>query len=550
MLSAQDHKYQKRIKTLEDARYDIEQDWLDIQKFVLPRKGMFWRRGQKIRYKRDHSNIIDPEATLNLKDLAAALLSGYTPKTRPWLRMTLQDTDLMEYPPVKEWFHNVTKTMLDIYSWTNTYSSLHTVYKELIGFGTGAMLEEFDIESLVRFNTFTTGEYYIAVNEKGEVDVFYRTYEMTAENIVNKFGIDKVSDSIRQAYEKPDGKDKYFPICHAIQPNHDANPDMIDNQNMMFESVYWEKREGKKLLSKSGYEELPIFVPRWDVTSTESPYGESPTKDLLGHIKMLQEMNIGQVKAMHKENDPPMRVPSKFKGRLSLIPGAQNVDPEPGGKGISRLYDMNFDWSGVTEKIHDVREQIRRGYFIDLLKMLAARPGLQPPTATEVAERHEEKVILLSPILERSDTGLLNPMNKRTFNMGIRYGLFPEPPQEIQGQRMKVEYTSLLAQTQKMIGLQPIETFLGFISQAGTLKEDMLDKVDFDQMVDEYADATGLPPKIVLSDETVKAIRDARAKQAQERQEMEMALSAAQGIKDVGGLSTEKGTALGDLVSE
>jgi len=550
MRNIDDHKYQKRLKTLENARYDIEQDWLDIQKFVLPRKGMFYRRGQKVNFKRDHSYVIDPEATFNLKDLAAALLTGMTPKTRPWLRLTLQDSDMMDIPSVKEWFHKVTQILLDVYSWSNLYSSLHTVYRETIGFGTGAMMEEYDDESLIRFQTFATGVNYLAVNSRGEVNLFNRKYEMTANNIVNQFGIDKVTDSVKLAFEKPDGKDKYFTVCHAVQPNRDAKHDMIDNLNMPFESVYWERLEGKKKLATSGYEEFPVFVPRWDVTSTESPYGESPTRDVLGHIKMLQEMNIGQVKAMHKTLDPPMRVPSKFKGRLSLIPAAQNVDPNPDGKGISSLYDIDFDYSGISEKIEDVRQQLRRGYFVDLLKMIAARPGLQPPTATEVAERHEEKVILLSPILERFHTDLLNPMNKRTFNILLRTGALEEPPQEIQGMRMKVEYTSLLAQTQKMIGLQPVETFLGFVGNAASLNPDVLDKVDFDEMVDEYGDATGVPPKMIVSDETVEAIREARAKAAMEAQQMEMAMAVAQGVKDVGGLSTDKGTVLGDLAGE
>ena len=130
----------------------------------------------------------------------------------------------------------------------------------------------------------------------------------------------------------------------------------------------------------------------------------------------------------------------------------------------------------------------------------------------------------------------------------MRAGALPEPPQEIQGERMKVEYTSLLAQTQKMLGLQPIETFLGFVGQAATLNPDALDKVDFDEMVDEYGEATGVPPKIVVSNDTVAAIREARAKQAMEQQQMEMGLAMAQGAKDVGGLSTEEGTVLGDIV--
>lgn len=552
-------EYQKRLISLENYRYDLEQDMLDIQRYILPRKGLFYRRGQKVSdyggKVRDHSSIIDPEATFDLKDLAAALLAGMTPKTRPWLRLGLQDTDLMEFPPVKEWFHGVTQKMLDIFAWSNLYTSLHSVYREAAGFGTGAILEEFDIDNLVRFTTFTNGEFYIAVNKNGEVDVFYRQFEMTARNIVDKFGEDNISDDVRSEVSKsvqdsakrPDAQDKYFQVCQAIQPNESYNPEFIDNKNMKFESVYWEKANPKALLSRSGFEEQAVFVPRWDVTSTEHPYGEGPSKDVLGHVKMLQEMSIGQIKGMHKALDPPMRVPATFKGRLSLIPGAQNVDPDPGGKGISSIYDINFDYIGISNKIDDVRQQLRRGYFIDLLKMIAARPGLQPPTATEVAERHEEKVVLLSPVLERFHSDLLNLLVKRTFNIMLRNGVIPPPPEEIQGEMMRVEYTSLLAQTQKLLGLQPIETFLGFLGQAAPLQPQILDKVNFDEMADEFGDAAGVPPKIIVSDETVAAIRKARADAAAAQERDQIAAGLLEGAKSLSETSTEPGSVLGDM---
>lgn len=540
-------KYADRLKQLEDLRNPFEQDWLDIQKYILPRKGLFYLRGQKVKEKRDHSAIIDPEATFDLKDLAAALLTGMTPKTRPWLRLVCQDRDVMDYAPAKAWFHYATQIMLDSFAWSNLYNALHSTYKESAAFGTGCMIQEEDFEALFRFKTYTTGEYFLAVNERGEVDVFYRRYEITARNIIDTFGEDAVSTSVKTAANDHKTQDKYFTINHAIQPNMGREWNKIDNLNMPYESVYWESKSRDQLLSRSGFEEFPVFAPRWDVTSNESIYGESPSRDVLGHVKMLQEMNIGQVKGMHKELEPPMRIPAQFKGRLSLIPGAQNIDPDPSGKGISSLYDINFDYRGITEKIEDVRNQLQRGYFVDLLKMIAARPGLQPPTATEVAERHEEKVILLSPILERFHTDLLNPLIKRSFNIMLRNGVLPEPPPEIQGERIKVEYTSLLAQTQKLMGLAPIETYLGFLGSASGLNPAMLDKVDFDEMAEEFADASGVPPKIILSDETVRAIRDARAKQQQQMQSMEQAAALVEGVKGLGQSKT-KDSALGELI--
>lgn len=540
-------KYNDRYKALLLLRNEYEQDWQDIQSYVMPRKGLFMDdAGQSPEKKKDHTKIIDPEALMDLKDLAAAMLTGMTPKSRPWLRLTLQDDDLMEHDEVKVWFHDATVRMLDMFSWSNLYSSLHSIYKETAAFGTGCVLEEEDSENFIRFITFTAGEFCLAVDSRGVVNTFYRHYKLSAENCVAEFGEAVLPDDIIKAYKEPGKKDKLFDICHCIQPNGKADDRRADNVSMPFESVYWVKDKSDKILRKSGYQEFPIFAPRWDVTSTSSVYGDSPSRDMLGHIKMLQEMTTGQLKAIHKELDPPMRVPSAFKGRISLIPGTQNVDPNPDGKGIGKMYDMNFDYQGVSAKIEDVRLQLRRGYYIDLLKMLASRPGVQPVTAREIAERSEEKMFLLSPLLERFHTDLLNPMIQRTFAMMVRQQVIEPPPEMIMGMPMKIEYNSLLAQAQKLMGLQSLDTFMGFVGNVAEMLPTALDKIDVDEMIDEYADSTGVPPKIIVGDDRVQQIRQDRAQQEQEAQQAEQMAQGAATAKDLGMASTED-TALGQL---
>jgi hypothetical protein len=538
--------YVDRHKRLLKQRKEYEGDWKDIQEYVFPRKGMFFEEGQKSEDKKSHSKIIDPEALMDLKDLAAALLTGMTPKSRPWLRLTLQDRDMMDNQEVKGWFHLATSHMLDIFAWSNLYTGLHSIYKETAGFGTGCMLEEEDIDSFAHFITFTAGEYCLAVNSIGQVDTFYREYELSARNCVKMFGEDVVHEEIRRSAIEAGKQDKVFKIAHCIQPNVDFNPNMWDVNGMPFESVYWCKDKADRIYMRSGYHEFPIFAPRWDVTTTASVYGDSPSRDMLGHVKMLQEMNSGQVKAIHKELDPPMRTPAAFKGRLSMVPGAQNVDPNPDGKGIGKLFDMNFDYNGVSAKIEDIRLQLRRGYYIDLLKMLASRPGVQPVTAREIAERSEEKMFLLSPLLERFHKDMLNPLITRTFNMMVRKGMLPPPPEDIMGLPMKIEYNSLLAQAQKLMGLQSLDTFMGFVGQVAQVLPDVLDKINPDEMVDEYADSTGVQPKIILGNDEVAEIRQQRAEQQAQQAAMEQAAAGASAVKDLGLAKTED-TALGQL---
>jgi hypothetical protein len=79
-------------------------------------------------------------------------------------------------------------------------------------------------------------------------------------------------------------------------------------------------------------------------------------------------------------------------------------------------------------------------------------------TATEVAERHEEKLLMLGPVLERLHNELLDPLIDTTFSRMIEAGAVPPPPEELLGVELNVEYVSVMAQAMKLTGITSIES--------------------------------------------------------------------------------------------
>jgi hypothetical protein len=57
----------------------------------------------------------------------------------------------------------------------------------------------------------------------------------------------------------------------------------------------------------------------------------------------------------------------------------------------------------------------------------------------------------------------------------------------------------------------------------------MAEKINWDQLFDEYADAQGLPPECLNDDDTVSDLRMDKAKQAQQQQLM----AAAPAVRDM-----------------
>ena len=83
----------------------------------------------------------------------------------------------------------------------------------------------------------------------------------------------------------------------------------------------------------------------------------------------------------------------------------------------------------------------------DMFLMIDGQSGQM--TATEVAERHQEKLLMLGPVLERLQNEILDPLIEITFAQMIEAGIVPRPPDELQGKELNVEFISMLAQAQR-----------------------------------------------------------------------------------------------------
>ena len=131
-------------------------------------------------------------------------------------------------------------------------------------------------------------------------------------------------------------------------------------------------------------------------------------------------------------------------------------------------------------------------------------------TATEVAERHQEKMLVLGPVLERLKNELLDPLIERTFAIMYRRGVVPLPPPQIQGRELKVQYVSMIAQAQKQSGMAALQQAVAYAASLAQGNGEVLDKVNFDAALEEGLDMLGVPPRVLRSDEETAQLRAQR----------------------------------------
>ena len=171
-------------------------------------------------------------------------------------------------------------------------------------------------------------------------------------------------------------------------------------------------------------------------------------------------------------------------------------------------------------------------------------------TATEVAERHEEKMLMLGPVLERMNDELLNPLVTGAFHRALAAGLVPPAPPEMKDQQIEVEYVSLLAQAQRAIGSNSIDRFVGNLGAVAQFKPDVLDKFNADAWADAYSDMLGVDPSLIVGNDKVAIVRKQRQQAQAEAQQAAVNNQRADTAQKLGNTPTQGGSssALNDIM--
>lgn len=523
--------------------------WKEISDYLLPRSGRFFIQDRDKGWRR-HNNIYDSTGTRALRVLAAGMMSGMTSPARPWFRLTTNNPDLDQNGNVKVWLSQVQRLMLDIFQKSNTYRALHSMYEELGAFGTAASIVLPDFDNVIHHYPLTCGEYCIATDYQGNVNTLYREFQKTVHELVTEFGIDNVSPAVKSMYEAG-SLDQWVTIVHAIEPRTDRDPSKKDSKNMPFRSCYFELNGEKgKYLREGGFKRFPALAPRW-ATAGGDIYGNSPGMEALGDIKQLQHEQLRKAQGIDFKTKPPLQVPTSMKNRdIETLPGGISfVDVATGSQGIKTAFEVNIDLSHLLQDIQDVRQRIQGSFYADLFLMLANNTESRM-TATEVAERHEEKLLMLGPVLERLQNELLDPLIEMTFDYMVEAGIVPPAPDELQGMDLNVEFVSMLAQAQRAVGTNSIDRFVSSMGLVAQAKPEVLDKLDADKWADHYADMLGVDPELVIPSDEVAKIRQARAQQQAQAAQMQAIEQAAGAAKNLAGADMGGNNALTNVINQ
>jgi len=512
--------------TLLEKKQKKESTYQDIIEYVRPNKISVYESIAETYSEADRSEIYDTTAIRFEHRLRSVLSSLLTPYDSMWFSIETDIDVINQFDAARKWFAAISKILFRSYQNSNFYSQIDKFYQDLLTFGIAILQIEESLEKgkQLSFETRDILECCIAENSEGKPDTLFRKTRMTARQIVQEFGLDKVSEAVAKAYEER--PEDTFPILHCVFPrdvSKSTRRKLISKKNKPIASI-WVEYDTQTELRNSGYNSFPYIITRWNKETNEI-YGTSPTIDCMPNIKSLNVMKYTLLKAAQYAADPMIAVSEDYvsnleeKGPGSIVYVRDNV--------TDRIMAIDLSTRQFPISLEVVKNEeltIVDHYFGNQIQL----PNEREMTATEVRTRDLQSSRILGPTFGLLNTDFLALLLERTLDVLSRIpNILPTPPDELLGKQYRFKFVSPLVKSQRLHEGESMKYIVQTAIETSQVAQPILDNIDFDYYVREMVDIESVDPQLLVPEEQVMAIRKQREMERQAQMQVEMAAKMA-----------------------
>lgn len=531
------------VKRFEQHKYNrtgIENTWDVINQFITPYRGrMFQHVTSESAVDWRRRDIYDSTAVMACQTLSASLHGALTTPAIRWFSLSFRMQDLNKDQESREWLEDCGKRVYDALQDSNFNLEVNETYLDLCSMGTSIIVEEPGNDPLkewkgINFTSVPVKECFFEQDAKGQVYCFYRLLNWECSRYIDKFGMEGCPQIILDKYDAdPQAKAEVVFCIYPIEKNKNADTSSVLAAERRPFGFKYVTRAGQEAFTgdagTGGYYEMPAFAPRWRKTS-ESKWGNSPAMIALADVLTLNQTIEMRIKAIEKRLDPPQKVEERaLIGDLYLqargLTTMRDIDK------IAPI-DTGSDIGAGEIQVADLRSAINRYFFVDQLE-LKDSPAM---TATEVQVRAELMQRLLGPTQGRLQSDFLDLMIQRTFNIMLRAGQLPPPPQLVLDAEaeMDITYMGPLTRAQKTDEVSSTERWLMNLKEMSEVIPDVLDIPDPDAIARGMALSLAVPAGMTRDEREVEGIRKQRDEDIQRQREAEMAMAEGSAAKAMG----------------
>jgi hypothetical protein len=513
--------------------------------------------------------IFDSTAPMANHDMASSMLGDLWPNAsrsfsiHPPDSMPEEDRNSKE---VKEYFHWVSHTMAEVMDdpKCGLALALEEYFYDQGAFGISGIYvkenEELGSETPLSYMAVDAKKIAIAENAQGVVDTCYVLREMTMRQVVQEYGIAKVSARVRECFNSADGarQEELIQILHAVEPRQD-NVRAFGAKGYPIASDHLEVPEGH-ILKESGMKKMRIHIGRFWKTMNEV-YGRSPGMEAMPDILEVNEMRENSIVAVEKLLNPPLLVLSDGSlgnQTINTSTGAisvHNVSGRIANSGLKPVEPLVTvgELKDTYLEIERLQQIIQKNFFIDKLTDLNNQSR---QTLGEANIRNKLRERALVTVYARQISEIFSRMVESTFDilfdqkrLGIIKGSKDDLILQLIGRRpqhyipdaiaklinsgqngYKIRFVSPAARTMRAEELQGIQQSLTAVINMSQAVPDILDTINTDKAAELIVELSGANTAILNDAETIKALRQQRI---QVQQQQQQAVDKSQGAIDM-----------------
>lgn len=574
-------------------------NWRTQAKFIAPERFIESRPSQRNNGQKSTRDILRNTAGLALRTFVAGMMNGATSRARPWYDLVLANP-AKRTTATDRYFSDVVKIMNEAMQISNFYRVLPMSYKDIGIFSNSAYAMLPHARFGAYFLPFAVGTYAIGTDSEGVVNTFSRDFVLTVRQVVEQYASLKPTGHIdysnipvwvQSAYERSNYIQDVT-LNNFIIPNDNPTPDSLQPSRAMKYQSYtsvsgigagvngvWdagtrysnqpnsklEVRDPSRVefVSIKGFDYFPVIANRWEV-APEGDWGvDGPGHMAIDDIKSLQETERYRMEAIAKLVKPPMVGPASLRRHQSSIVagGITYVDEASEGTKFRAAFEVNPQLAELITSQGEYTKAIDSAFFKDLFLMMSSERQLSHVTAREIEEKSAEKLVGIGPALGQLDQDQNGRVIANLFHLLSKMpGRLPPAPKEIQGETIRPEYISILAQAAKASMISSTDKLIQFVDIVSKATGDTtLPKIlKTDAIIRQYGDYLGVDPANIRDEyefgEIVKGVADEQAKalQAQKAQQASetaknLATAMPQGQNPAGGMDNSLLHSMGQM---
>lgn len=526
---------QERLDVAKRDRQLFDNYWQSVADLCLPTRQ--FTRFHVTQGEQRNIQIYNETAPNAVESLASALHYLLTNPGERWFAIDLADFDEEADQEVEDWLYDSTsRSLAYLASPVSGFpTAAHEVYQDLAAFGSGACQADRSLgyaSGMLKFCARALSGIWYLIDDLGNVTDVFRETEMRIRDIARTFG--ELPPALRTIGKSATGAEEKKRVVHHVYVRLDRNPAGVSAYDMAWGSRFFLLDGGRgATLDEGGFRRNPYITPRWARAADET-YGRGPAMTVLPAIKMLNAMSRDQMIAGAMRTRPPVNVwDASLKGRkLDLSAGGVNWLTSS-TRNPPTAMSTGADPSLADAMIERVEQHVERAFFLDTIELPIIRRSHSAMTAEEILARRQQALARSSPITSRINAEWCQPVVETTFLWMYETGRLLPAPASLRGKRLKVNFTSPMAQSQRQRETQNILEALQSAALLFQADPTILLNVNMDETLRTFWRQRNADPRVLRSRFEVEAMRQQQTQQALLPQQATAVRDLAAAGKDV-----------------